>query len=101
MIAGPFLAIGIFYLFWTGNYTSAIPWWVPMLSLILLGISFSLIFIPFLSYLVSCLASFPILCTPPPPFFSFQRKWNTFRFTLYCFNENESLALIVLLPLLG
>lgn len=51
MMAGPCLVIGIFWLGWTGAYAS-VPWYVPALSTILIGMSVSLVFISFLSYLV-------------------------------------------------
>lgn len=51
MVAGPFLVIGIFSVAWTGNYT-AVPWYVPALCTIILGTSFSLIFISLLTYIV-------------------------------------------------
>lgn len=51
MIGGPGLAIGAFWLGWTGERPN-IPWYVPAASSILLGMSIILIFISFLSYLV-------------------------------------------------
>ncbi|KAK4052982.1 hypothetical protein OIO90_004106 [Microbotryomycetes sp. JL221] len=51
MIAGPFLVVGIFWLGWTGNYPS-IHWAVPAASGIIIGISFTLVFISFLSYII-------------------------------------------------
>ncbi|BGP35356.1 hypothetical protein JCM10296v2_007192 [Rhodotorula toruloides] len=51
MLAGPFLIGGIFWLGWTGNYPS-IHWAVPAASAILIGMSFTLVFISFLTYLV-------------------------------------------------
>jgi len=50
MVGAPLLVISIFWLGWTGEYAS-IPWYVPGLSTIPLGIGISLIFI---SILVSC-----------------------------------------------
>ena len=44
MIAGPLLVIGLFWLGWTGAYAS-VPWYVPALSTIPLGMSFTLVFI--------------------------------------------------------
>ena len=44
---GPLLVIGSFWLGWTGAYT-AVPWYVPALSTIMIGSSISLIFISFL-----------------------------------------------------
>lgn len=43
MVASPLLVIGSFWLGWTGEYVS-IPWYVPALSTILMGMSVSLIF---------------------------------------------------------
>ncbi|TFY76298.1 hypothetical protein EWM64_g7712, partial [Hericium alpestre] len=51
MIGGPLLVIGIFWLGWTGAYP-AVPWYVPMLSSIPIGMSVALIFISFLTYLI-------------------------------------------------
>jgi hypothetical protein len=53
MVGGPCLVVGIFWLGWTGNY-SAVPWYVPALSTILIGASISLVFISF-SVSVNCL----------------------------------------------
>jgi DHA1 family multidrug resistance protein-like MFS transporter len=47
MIAGPVLVVGILWLGWTGNYAS-IPWYVPVMGSILVGMSIILIFISFL-----------------------------------------------------
>jgi DHA1 family multidrug resistance protein-like MFS transporter len=47
MIGSPILVIGIFWLGWTGQYAS-IPWYVPALSTIFIGIGISLIFMSFL-----------------------------------------------------
>lgn len=43
-IAAPIMAIGIFWLGWTG-WTRSIPWYVPALALVPTGFSFALIFI--------------------------------------------------------
>ncbi|KAH9814728.1 major facilitator superfamily domain-containing protein [Melampsora americana] len=51
MLAGPFLVVGIFWLGWTGAYGS-IPWWIPALSTVFLGASFTLVFISSQSYLI-------------------------------------------------
>ncbi|KAJ7732657.1 MFS general substrate transporter [Mycena metata] len=51
MLGGCVFVIGIFWLGWTGQYAS-VPWYVPALSTIMVGMSISLIFISFLSYLV-------------------------------------------------
>lgn len=51
MASGPFLVVAIFWLGWTGAYAS-IPWWIPAIPTILLGISFTLLFTAFLAYLV-------------------------------------------------
>jgi hypothetical protein len=47
MIGGPILVIGTLWLGWTGNYAS-IPWYVPAMSSILIGMSSILIFVSFL-----------------------------------------------------
>ena len=47
MIGSPVLVIGIFWLGWTGQYAN-IPWYVPALSTVFLGIGISLIFMSFL-----------------------------------------------------
>ncbi|KAF8466800.1 MFS polyamine transporter [Russula ochroleuca] len=51
MIAGPVLVIGTLWLGWTGNYAS-IPWYVPAMGSILVGMSIILVFISCLSYVV-------------------------------------------------
>ncbi|TFK32378.1 MFS polyamine transporter [Crucibulum laeve] len=51
MLGSPLLVIACFWLGWTGEY-AAIPWYVPGLSTVALGISISLIFMSFLSYIV-------------------------------------------------
>ncbi|KAJ7620181.1 multidrug transporter [Roridomyces roridus] len=51
MLGAPVFVIGIFWLGWTGEYTS-IPWYVPALSTIPVGFGISAIFISFLSYLI-------------------------------------------------
>ncbi|GAA5993231.1 hypothetical protein JCM10908_004521 [Rhodotorula pacifica] len=51
MLAGPFLIVGIFWLGWTGNDPS-IHWAVPAVATIFVGMSFTLVFISFLTYLV-------------------------------------------------
>ncbi|GAA5901413.1 MFS transporter [Sporobolomyces salmoneus] len=51
ILAGPLLVGSMFWLAWTGNYPG-VPWYVPALATIMLGASFSLVFISFLSYLV-------------------------------------------------
>ncbi|SPO25527.1 probable mfs-multidrug-resistance transporter [Ustilago trichophora] len=53
LIAGPILVLGAFWLGWTGEYV-AVPWYVPALALIPVGISFTLVFISLLSYIVDC-----------------------------------------------
>ncbi|KAI9630150.1 hypothetical protein KEM48_012180 [Puccinia striiformis f. sp. tritici PST-130] len=51
MFAGPFLVGAIFWLGWTGAY-AYIPWWVPALSTIFLGLSFNVAYISMQCYLV-------------------------------------------------
>jgi len=51
MIAGPSLVVGIFWLGWTGQYTN-VPWYVPAISTVLIGMSVSLIFASLLAYLI-------------------------------------------------
>ncbi|SJX62955.1 probable mfs-multidrug-resistance transporter [Sporisorium reilianum f. sp. reilianum] len=53
MVAGPILVLGAFWLGWTGNYPS-VPWYVPGLALIPIGMSFTLVFISLLAYIVDC-----------------------------------------------
>jgi DHA1 family multidrug resistance protein-like MFS transporter len=48
MIGSPVLVIGIFWLGWSGNYPSSVPWYVPALSTIFVGTGISLIFMSFL-----------------------------------------------------
>lgn len=79
MLAGPFLIVGIFWLGWTGSafgsrslarsgtdlcfadYPS-IHWAVPAASAILIGMSFTLVFISFLTYLGELCELFLALC---------------------------------------
>ncbi|KAI9457468.1 MFS polyamine transporter [Lactarius psammicola] len=51
MVGGPVLVIGIFCLGWSGNYES-VPWWVPGLSTIFIGLAITLIFTSFTTYLI-------------------------------------------------
>ncbi|KAJ6506234.1 MFS polyamine transporter [Mycena vitilis] len=51
MVGGCAFVVGIFWLGWSGQYPG-VPWYVPGLSTIVVGMSISLIFISFLSYLV-------------------------------------------------
>ncbi|KAJ6483623.1 MFS polyamine transporter [Mycena vitilis] len=51
MVGSCAFVIGIFWLGWTGQYSS-VPWYVPGLSTVLVGMSVCMIFISFLSYLV-------------------------------------------------
>ncbi|KAH9441062.1 hypothetical protein MJO28_015962 [Puccinia striiformis f. sp. tritici] len=51
MASGPLLVIGILWLGWTGAYAS-VPWWVPALPTVLLGVTITSVFISFQSYLV-------------------------------------------------
>ncbi|KAM0792068.1 hypothetical protein ACM66B_004773 [Microbotryomycetes sp. NB124-2] len=51
MTAGPILVVGLFWLGWTGNYPS-IHWAVPAGATIVIGMSFTLVFISLLSYLI-------------------------------------------------
>lgn len=51
MLGGPVLVIGILWLGWSGNYAS-VPWWVPALSTIFIGLAITLIFISFIVRLI-------------------------------------------------
>jgi len=51
MLGGPSLVLGCFWLGWTGNYPS-VPWYVPALGTIPIGMSVSMIFISFITFLV-------------------------------------------------
>ncbi|KAJ7088126.1 MFS polyamine transporter [Mycena epipterygia] len=51
MVGGCAFVVGIFWLGWSGQYAS-VPWYVPALSTVLVGMGISAIFISFLSYLV-------------------------------------------------
>jgi DHA1 family multidrug resistance protein-like MFS transporter len=51
MFGGPVLVIGILWLGWSGNYES-VPWWVPALSTIFIGLAITLIFISFIVRLI-------------------------------------------------
>jgi len=46
MVGGPVLVVGILWLGWTGYY-AIVPWWVPALSTIPIGLSITLVFISF------------------------------------------------------
>ncbi|KAK4048783.1 hypothetical protein OIV83_004549 [Microbotryomycetes sp. JL201] len=68
MCAGPILVTGLMWLGWTGNYPS-IHWAVPAGAAIIIGMSFTLVFISLLSYVIevylmysaSALAANPIV----------------------------------------
>lgn len=47
MVGAPAFTVSAFWLAWSGNYAS-VPWYVPALSTVLIGMSFSMIFISFL-----------------------------------------------------
>jgi len=47
MVGRPVLVVGILWLSWSGNYES-VPWRVPGLSTILIGLAITLIFISFI-----------------------------------------------------
>ncbi|KAH7912905.1 MFS polyamine transporter [Hygrophoropsis aurantiaca] len=51
MLGGPCLVIGIFWLGWAGQYPS-VPWYIPALSTIPLGMSTTLSFVSFFSYMI-------------------------------------------------
>ncbi|KAF9070243.1 major facilitator superfamily domain-containing protein [Rhodocollybia butyracea] len=51
MIGSIMLVVGIFWLGWTGNYAS-VPWWVPALGAVLVGMGISAIFISLIVYIV-------------------------------------------------
>ncbi|KAJ7240401.1 MFS polyamine transporter [Mycena haematopus] len=51
MVGGCAFVVGIFWLGWSGQYSS-VPWYVPALSTIVLGMSVCMIFISCFSYLV-------------------------------------------------
>ncbi|KAM0792067.1 hypothetical protein ACM66B_004772 [Microbotryomycetes sp. NB124-2] len=51
MCAGPILVVGLLYLGWTGNFPS-IHWAVPAGATIIIGMSFTLVFISLSSYLI-------------------------------------------------
>ncbi|CAK5271079.1 unnamed protein product [Mycena citricolor] len=51
MYGAPLFVVGVFWLGWTGQYPS-VPWYVPALSTIFIGIGISSVFMGFLSYLV-------------------------------------------------
>lgn len=47
MIGSPILVVGCFWLGWTGQYES-VPWYVPAISTIFVGVGISAIFMSFL-----------------------------------------------------
>ncbi|KAH9944642.1 MFS general substrate transporter [Amylocystis lapponica] len=51
MIGGPALVIGSFWLGWTGAYPG-VPWYVPAMGIIPIGMSVSLVFISFMTFVV-------------------------------------------------
>ncbi|KIK53038.1 hypothetical protein GYMLUDRAFT_179505 [Collybiopsis luxurians FD-317 M1] len=51
MIGSVLLSASIFWLGWSGNYPS-VPWYVPGISTIFVGMSISLVFITFIIYIV-------------------------------------------------
>ncbi|KAJ6480272.1 MFS polyamine transporter [Mycena sanguinolenta] len=51
MVGGCAFVIGIFWLGWSGQYPS-VPWYVPALSTVMLGVSVCMIFVSCFSYLV-------------------------------------------------
>lgn len=51
MIGGPCFVVGIFWLGWSGEYPG-VPWYVPALSTIFVGVAISLVFISFLVSLI-------------------------------------------------
>jgi DHA1 family multidrug resistance protein-like MFS transporter len=68
MIAGPALAVGAFWLGWSGEFAS-VPWYVPALSTVLIGMAISLIFISFIVRLPSSsppVASLTFFDAPSP-----------------------------------
>ena len=48
MIGGPALVVGSLWLGWTGQYPDSCPWYVPGLSVIIIGFSICSIFMAFL-----------------------------------------------------
>ena len=54
MVGAPAFVIGAFWLAWSGHYAS-VPWYVPALSTIFIGMSFSMIFISFLVSASPCI----------------------------------------------
>lgn len=59
MIGSPILVVGCFWLGWTGQYES-VPWYVPALSTIFVGVGISAIF---MSFLVRFLSLYSITVT--------------------------------------
>ena len=59
MIAGPMLVIGVFWMGWTGAYPD-VHWAAPAVSLVLIGMSVSLVFISFLVCSTALLTSLHI-----------------------------------------
>lgn len=51
MVGGPVLVVGILWLGWSGDYES-VPWWVPGMSTILIGLAITLVFISFIVRLI-------------------------------------------------
>ncbi|KAJ7600529.1 major facilitator superfamily domain-containing protein [Mycena floridula] len=57
MIGSPLLVVGTFWLGWTGQYVS-VPWYVPAMSLVLIGFSICTIFISFNGYMIDTFSTF-------------------------------------------
>jgi MFS transporter, DHA1 family, multidrug resistance protein len=51
MVAGPSLVVGSFLFGWTGEYPG-VPWYLPAIGTILIGMSVALIFVSLLAYLI-------------------------------------------------
>jgi MFS transporter, DHA1 family, multidrug resistance protein len=61
MIAGPILVLGCLWLGWSGNFAS-VPWYVPELAAIPIGISIVLSFISFIVSSPTCVHISPDAC---------------------------------------
>lgn len=54
MLGGVVFAIGMFWLCWTGDFPESIPWIVPTLGTVPIGMGLVLIFLPCLNYIIDC-----------------------------------------------
>jgi DHA1 family multidrug resistance protein-like MFS transporter len=84
MVGGPVLVVGILWLGWSGNYES-VPWWVPGLSTILIGLAITLVFISFI-------VSLPQLSLKRPKLMCCCAVWQSYLVDTYLMYAASALA---------